>query len=63
MSKKTKIIGLVSSVMGGSWLFGCGCAIPSLGFGDFCEGLFTKGIVDNWCIDMITDWLAEDIFG
>ncbi len=71
MSNKTKIFGLVASVMGGSWLFGCGCGcLPKIGnpfcganFAGFCKGLFTKGIVDSWCIDMVTDWLAEDIFG
>jgi len=70
MSKRTKILGLVASIVSGSWLFGCGCSLPKLGCGcgpsfdlaGFCKGIFTKGMVDQWCIDMIFDWLQEDLF-
>ncbi|MBN1347156.1 MAG: hypothetical protein JXQ73_30975 [Phycisphaerae bacterium] len=62
MSKATKLAALVASVLGGSWLFACGCPCGGLDLSGFCRGVFTKGIVDNWCIDMVTDWLREDIF-
>jgi hypothetical protein len=61
MSKATKVLTLIASAATGTMLT-CGCSCPSLDLSGFCKGLFTRGIVDNWCIDMVTDWLREDIF-
>ncbi len=55
MSKTTKIVGLAVTALGGTTLFN-GC-----GWGGFWDGIFQQGIVDNWLIDMVLDWLREDI--
>ncbi len=59
MSKTTKILGAIAATLGGSTVFG-GCG--GLGLEGFWEGLFTQGISDNWLIDMVLDWLREDLF-
>jgi hypothetical protein len=30
--------------------------------GGWCEGIFAKGITDMWCVDLVLDWLREDLF-
>ena len=57
MSKARKVVMYLTAVLGGSALIGCG------GWGGFYEGLLHKGFVDNWWMDVVTDWLNEDLFG
>jgi hypothetical protein len=65
MSKLTKVFGIVVAALGGSTVFG-GC-----GWGD---GLWStdgfwgalggwKGMGGPWWVDLLQDWLREDIFG
>lgn len=56
MLKRSKIVALIATAMGSVFQLG-GCLD---GFG---EGLLAKGFVDKWWIDVITDWLNEDLFG
>jgi hypothetical protein len=52
MSKMSKIAGLLVAALGGSTMAGCG----------FWQGWVTEGIVDNRIVDMVLDWLREDIW-
>lgn len=56
MLKRSKMIALLATA--GSLIGWGGCG----GFGDFGGGLLARGFVDNWWIDVVTDWLAEDLF-
>lgn len=56
MLKRSKIAAFVAATVSAT-LFGGGC-----GWGGFGEGLFAQGIVDNVWIDIVTDWLNEDLF-
>ena len=59
MSKGRRILLSLTALLGGLTLGGC---LGGLGLGDFQEGLFAKGFVDNWMLDVLTDWLNEDLF-
>jgi len=61
MSKVTKVLGVIVTALGGSTVLN-GCGWGDWGWEGFWSGIFTKGMVDNWLIDMIQDWLREDIF-
>lgn len=54
--KMRKISGLIAATLGGS------CLLNGCGWGDFWQGWVTEGIVDNRIVDMVLDWLREDIF-
>jgi len=57
MLKRSKIAAFVAAAVSAT-LFGGGC-----GWGGFSEGIFAKGLVNNIWIDIVTDWLNEDLFG
>ncbi len=59
MLKRSKIVAFIATAISGS-LLGGGCGG---GLGGFGEGLFRRGLVDNFFIDIVTDWLNEDLFG
>jgi hypothetical protein len=59
MLKRTKILALIA-MTGSIFHFG-GCSSGL--FNGFGEGWFAKGFVNNWWVDVITDWLNEDLFG
>jgi hypothetical protein len=56
MSNGRKLLLAVFALLGGATLNGC------LSWGGFTEGLFAKGFTDNWYLDVLTDWLNEDLF-
>ena len=60
MSKGHRILLSLTALLGGLTLGGC---LGGLGLGDFQAGLFAKGFTDNWLLDVVTDWLNEDLFG
>ena len=55
MLKRSKISTFLAMAVSGC-LLGGGCGLS--GFGN---GLLAQGFVDNWWIDVVTDWLAEDL--
>lgn len=57
MLKRSKIVAFLAAAVTGS-LLGGGC-----GFGGFGSGLLGGGFVDNVWLDVVTDWLNEDLFG
>lgn len=59
MLKRSKILALVATAVTGIVYDGCGWGLG----GGFAEGFLAKGFVDKWWIDVITDWLNEDLFG
>ena len=54
MSNGRKLLLAVVALLGGGTLNGC--------WGEFTSGLFAKGFTDNWYLDVLTDWLNEDLF-
>jgi hypothetical protein len=54
MSNGRKLLLSVVALVSGAVLNGC--------WGGFTEGLFAKGFTDNWVLDVVTDWLNEDLF-
>ena len=56
MLKRSKVLVFLATAVSGT-LLGSGC-----GFGGFGQGLFAKGFVDSWWLDILTDWLNEDLF-
>jgi hypothetical protein len=56
MLKCSKIAAFVAATVGAT-LFGGGC-----GWSGFGGGLFARGLTDNVWIDVVTDWLNEDLF-
>ena len=56
MLKRSKIAAFVAATVGAT-LFGGGC-----GLGGFGRGLFAQGFTGNIWIDVVTDWLNEDLF-
>ena len=57
MLKRSKIAAFVAATFSAT-LFGGGC-----GWDSFQRGLFGNGFVDNIWLDVVTDWLNEDLFG
>jgi hypothetical protein len=56
MLNRSKFLVLTALVAGGASLWqGC--------LGGFERGLFRAGWVDNWWLDVFTDWINEDLFG
>jgi hypothetical protein len=56
MLKSSKIVALIATAAGTVLAGGCG-------LNGFAEGFFAKGFIDKWWVDVITDWLNEDLFG
>jgi hypothetical protein len=54
--KKSKLLLGLSAIVSGIVL-GSGC------FSSFSTGLLRRGFVNNKTLDIITDWLNEDLFG
>jgi len=58
MSNGRKLLLSVVALLGGATFNGC------LGdWGGFTQGLFARGFTNNWYLDVLTDWLNEDLFG
>ena len=55
MSKGRRILLALAALLGGGAL-SQGC------LGGFQAGLLAKGFTDNWLLDVLTDWLNEDLF-
>ena len=77
MLKVTKVLGVtLASLAGLVSLTGCLAPVwvPRIGnlgalgrgwgdgLDDFWTGVVSQGIVDSWAVDMVLDWLREDIF-
>lgn len=56
MLNRSKFMVLAALVAGGASLWQ-GCLSGVWG------GMLARGWVDNWWLDVFTDWLAEDLFG
>ena len=56
MLNRSKFAVLAALVAGGASLWqGC--------LSGFWSGWFSQGFMDNWWVDVFTDWLHEDLFG
>jgi hypothetical protein len=52
---KTKVLGYLAALLGGS------IALSGCGMSGFVDGLLRNGFVDNRYIDVVMDWLWEDL--